>query len=129
MLHFFLNQTDKFLCNSVKSAFHKTETRYSNEYSKEKLRYELENFKENPLSCTLGIGSKFEQKVKFTIKFILGIFFVFIPLVVFSLFSYFTHIDISFAFFATFAIALLVSSRMETIAERYVQSRELELRH
>ncbi len=127
MLHFFLNTTDKFLCDSVKTVFRKTEDKYSNEYSKEKLLQELEKFKENPLGCTIGLRSKFEKNVKVKIKFILGIFFVFIPLVIFSLFSYFTHIDITFAFFATFGIALLVSSRMETIAQRYVQARELEL--
>ena len=129
MIKLFLNTTDKFLCDRVKSVFSKTESKLQQEYSREKLLQELEKFQENPLGCTIGIHSKFEKNVKMKIKFILGIFFVFIPLVVFSAFAYFTQIDISFALFATFAVAILVSSRMEEIAQRYVNFRKLELQH
>ncbi|QOP45104.1 hypothetical protein [Sulfurimonas paralvinellae] len=129
MLKLFLNTTDKFLCNSVRSVFQKTEAQYSEKISKEKLIDELNRFKENPLECTLGMRSEFQKNVKTKIKLILGIFFVFIPLLVFGTFSYLTHIDITFAIFSTLAVALLVSSRMETIAKRYVNLRELELQH
>ena len=129
MIKLFLNTTDKFLCDRVKSVFSTTESKLQKEYSQDKLLKELEKFQENPLGCTIGIHSKFEKNVKKKIKLILGIFFVFIPLVVFSAFAYFTHIDISFALFATFAVAILVSSRMEEIAQRYVNFRKLELQH
>ena len=127
MLKLFLDTTDKFLCDSVKSVFTKTESKFNSEYTQEKLLKELEKFQENPLGCTIGIRSKFEKNIKMKIKFILGIFFVFIPLVVFSTFTYLTHIDITFALFATFGVAILVSSRMEEIAQRYVNFRKLEL--
>lgn len=129
MIKLFLNTTDKFLCDSVKSVFSRTESKLNTDYSKSSLLKELEKFQENPLGCTIGIHSKFEKNVKMKIKLILGIFFVLIPLVVFSSFTYLTHIDISFALFATFGVAILVSSRMEEIAQRYVNFRKLELQH
>jgi len=129
MIKLFLNTTDKFLCDSVKSVFSKTESKLNTDYSESSLLKELEKFQENPLGCTIGIHSKFEKNVKIKIKFILGIFFVLIPLMVFSSFTYLTHIDISFALFATFGVAILVSSRMEEIAQRYVNFRKLELQH
>jgi len=128
MFKLFLNSTDKFLCESVKLVFHKTEAQLNNKYSRENLLQELEKFEENPLRCTIGTGSEFEQNVKMKIKFIIGFCFVFIPLAIFSFFSYLTQIDISFAFFATLAVTLLVSSRMEGIAQRYVHSRKIQLK-
>jgi multidrug transporter EmrE-like cation transporter len=129
MFKLFLNTTDKFLCNSVKSVFTNAESKFKAQYSQNTLLKELEKFQENPLGCTIGIHSKFEKNIKVKIKFILGIFFVFTPLVIFSAFTYLTHIDISYALFATFGVAILVSSRMEEIANRYVNFRKLELQH
>ena len=127
MLKLFLNTTDNFLCHSVKNVFAKTETLYQEKNMHMNLLEELENFQDNPLGCTIGLKSKFETNVKLKIKLILGFFFVLIPLIVFTIFAYFTQIPLALAFIATFAIAILVSSRMEEIASRYVQSRKLEV--
>ena len=126
MLKLFLNTTDNFLCNSVKNVFAKTEHLYQEKNLNLNLVKELESFQENPLGCTIGIKSKFETNVKLKIKLILGFFFVLVPLTVFTLFAYFTQIPLAIAFIATFAVAILVASRMDEIASRYVQSRKLE---
>ncbi|WP_457745376.1 hypothetical protein [Sulfurimonas sp.] len=126
MLKLFLNTTDNFLCSSVKNVFAKTETLYKEKNMQMNLLEELDSFKENPLGCTIGIKSKFETNIKLKIKLILGFFFVVVPLAVFTTFSYFTQMPLALAFIATFAVAILVASRMEEIAARYVQSRKLE---
>jgi hypothetical protein len=129
MVNLLVNTTDTFLCHRIRSVFNKTEAKFSNSFSKEKLLDELERFEENPLECTIGMRSEFQKEVKMKIKLIVGFFFVFIPLTVLSLFAYFTKVDITFAIFATLFIALFASSRLEEVAERYVHARELELKH
>ena len=127
MLKTFLNTTDNFLCSSIKNTFVKTEKRYKKENLKIDLQKELTSFQESPLGCMIGINSKFETKVKFQIKLILGFFFVLIPLTLFTLFSYMTDISTTYGVFATLGIAFLVSSRFEELSKRYVRTRMMEV--
>jgi len=127
MLKIFLNTTDNFLCSSIKNTFVKTEKRYKKANLQIDLQKELSSFQENPLGCMIGIDSKFETNIKFKIKLILGFFFVLVPLVVFTLFSYITEISATYGVIATFGIALLVASRFEELSVRYVQTRMKEV--
>ena len=126
LIKLFLNTTDKFLCNSVKSAFANAEDGYKQKEMKVDLVKELRSFEENPLGCMIGIDSKFEARIKVKIKMILGLFFVLIPIVGFSAISYILEIPQTYAFIATFGVAMLVASRMDVISSRYVQTRALE---
>jgi len=126
LIKLFLNTTDKFLCNSVKSAFANAEDGYKQKEMKIDLVKELRSFEENPLGCMIGIDSKFEAGIKVKIKMILGLFFVLIPIVGFSAISYILEIPQTYAFIATFGVAMLVASRMDVISSRYVQTRALE---
>ena len=129
LIKLFLNTTDKFLCDSVKSTFTKTENIYKQKDMKVDLLKELRSFEDNPLGCMIGIDSKFETGIKMKIKMILGLFFVLIPMIGFSTVAYFLNIPQEVAFIATFAVAILVASRMDVISSRYVQSRALEFAH
>ena len=129
LLKLFLNTTDKFLCDSVKSAFTKEEDGYKQKDMKVDLLKELRSFEENPLGCMIGIDSKFESNIKVKIKMVLGLFFVLIPVIGFSTLSYILDIPQTYAFIATFGIAMLVASRMDVISSRYVQTRALEFAH
>ncbi|MEN8302657.1 MAG: hypothetical protein ABFQ64_01130 [Campylobacterota bacterium] len=126
MIKQFLNFTDSFLFNSVSSAFKKAERGCAKEHRKVDLLQELKSFEENPLGCVIGVGSKFETDIKVKIKVILGLFFVLIPVVGFGAVSYFLTIPQTYAFIATFIVAMLAASRMDEISRRYVQSRALE---
>jgi len=126
LIKLFLNTTDKFLCNSIKSAFANAEDGYKQKEMKVDLMKELRSFEENPLGCMIGIDSKFEASIKVKIKMVLGLFFVLIPIVGFSAVSYFLEIPQTYAYLATFVVAILVASRMDEISKRYVQTRALE---
>ena len=129
LIKLFLNTTDKFLCNSIKSAFSNAENGYKQKEMKVDLMKELRSFEENPLGCMIGIDSKFEAGIKVKIKMVLGLFFVLIPIVGFSALSYILSIPQTYAFLATFGVAMLVASRMDVISSRYVQTRALEFAH
>ena len=126
LIKLFLNTTDKFLCESVKSAFSNTENGYKQKDMKVDLLKELRSFEENPLGCMIGVDSKFETNIKVKIKMVLGLFFVLVPIVGFSALSYILGIPQTYAFLATFGVAMLVASRMDVISSRYVQTRALE---
>ena len=126
LIKLFLNTTDKFLCNSIKSAFANAEDGYKQKEMKVDLMKELRSFEENPLGCMIGIDSKFEASIKVKIKMVLGLFFVLIPIVGFSAVSYILEIPQAYAYLATFIVAILVASRMDEISRRYVQTRALE---
>ena len=126
LIKLFLNTTDKFLCNSIKSAFANAEDGYKQKEMKVDLMKELRSFEENPLGCMIGIDSKFEASIKVKIKMVLGLFFVLIPIVGFSVASYILEIPQTYAYIATFVVAILVASRMDEISKRYVQTRSLE---
>ena len=126
MLKLFLNTTDNFLCNSIKSAFEKAECSCAKDHLKVDLLKELKSFEESPLGCVIGVGSKFESSIKVKIKMVLGLFFVLIPIVGFSAVSYLFEIPQTYAYLATFLVAILVASRMDEISRRYVQTRSLE---
>lgn len=126
IIKLFLETTDKFLCNSVKSAFSKAEDGYKKKELKVDLLKELQSFEKNPLGCMIGLDSKFETNIKVKIKIILGLFFVLIPVIGFSSLSYILEIPQTYAFLATFGVAMLVASRMDVISQRYVQTRRLE---
>lgn len=127
MLKIFLKITDDFLSSSIKHTFLQTENRYKKENLPVDLQRELNNFQENPLGCMIGINSKFETNIKLKIKFILGFFFVLVPLVVFTLFSYIIEISATYGVLGTFVIAILVASRFEELSTRYVQTRILKI--
>ncbi len=126
LIKLFLNTTDKFLYNSVKSTFTNAEDGYNQKHMKVDLLKELKSFEENPLGCMIGLNSKFEANIKVKIKMILGLFFVLIPIVGFSAISYILEIPQTYAYLATFIVAILVASRMDEISKKYVQTRSLE---
>ena len=129
LIKLFLDTTDKFLCNSIKSAFSNAEDGYKQKEMEVDLLKELKNFEENPLGCMIGIDSKFEAGIKVKIKMVLGLFFVLIPVLGFSAVSYILEIPQAYAYLATFVVAILVASRMDEISRRYVQTRALEFAH
>jgi len=129
MLKLFLNTTDNFLCNSIKGAFEKAERDCAKDHLKVDLLKELKSFEESPLGCVIGVGSKFETDLKVKIKMVLGLFFVLIPVIGFSTVSYILGIPQTYAYIATFIVAILVASRMDEISRRYVQTRALEFAH
>ncbi len=126
LINLFLETTDKFLFNSVKSAFTNAEDGYKQKHIDVDLLKELRNFEENPLGCMIGLDSKFEASIKVKIKMMLGLFFVLIPVVAFSVISYILEIPQTYAYLATFVVAILVASRMDEISRRYVQTRSIE---
>jgi len=129
LIRLFLDTTDKFLCNSIKSAFANAEDGYKQKDVKVDLLKELRSFEENPLGCMIGLNSKFEANIKVKIKMVLGFFFVLIPVIGFSAISYIFEIPQTYAYLATFVVAILVASRMDEISKRYVQTRALEFAH
>ena len=126
LIRLFLDTTDRFLCNSIKSAFANAEDGYKQKDLKVDLLKELRNFEESPLGCMIGLDSKFEASIKVKIKMVLGLFFVLIPVIGFSTISYILEIPQTYAYLATFVVAILVASRMDEISKRYVQTRALE---
>jgi len=126
MIKYFLNTTDNFLCSSIKTAFSKAENAYKIKNKEVDLLQELQNFSDSPLGCMIGIDSKFETNVKLKIKLILGLFFVIVPLLVFSTFSYALNIELTYGVLATLGVAILVASRFEELSKRYVGTRILE---
>jgi len=125
MLQFFLNTTDNFLCSSVKNIFEKTERNYKTMNSALDITKELKSFQDEPLGCVIGVASKFEAAVKLRIKFIIGIFFVLVPLLGFSTLAFVGELEMVYAFVMTFGVALFASSRMEGIAKRYALTRQI----
>lgn len=123
MLKLLLRTTDKFLSNSVKTVFEKTENIYMQNNTSVDILVELKKLQNDPLGCTIGNGSKFERLVKVKIKVILGIFFVLIPLLGFTSLAYLVSFELTYSFLLTFIVAILVASRMEEITKRYVHSR------
>jgi hypothetical protein len=109
----------------VKRVFEKTERSYKATDFGVDLRKELQSFQDKPLGCVIGVESKFETAIKLKIKMIIGLFFVLIPLLGFSTLALISEIEIIYAFIMTFVVAILVSSRMEEIAKRYVLTRQI----
>jgi len=127
MLNLFLNTTDNFLFSSVKNIFEKTEKNYKKENRDFNLVQELQKFQAEPLGCMLGKHSKFEKNIKIQVKILLGLFFVLVPLVGFSVVSYILSLKLTYSFLLTFVVAILVASRMDEIAKRYTNTRATEL--
>jgi hypothetical protein len=126
MFKLFLNTTDNFLCNNLKTIFEKAEKKYQD--SSVDLFKELEKLELNALVSREHDSSNFEKNVKLKLKIVLGIFFVAIPLFAFVSFTYLFHGQYSYAFIFTFAIALFATMRMEKIIHRYAQKRCSKLR-
>lgn len=126
MLQLFINTSDKFLCSNVKKVFKKVETNFMQEQRIVDLNEELRSFENNPLSCTIGNKSEFETAVKVKIKLILALFYVILPLTSFAFLAYIANVPYTYAFVMTFVVAILVASRMEEIAKRYVDTRTLQ---
>jgi len=127
VLNLFLNTTDNFLCSSVKNIFEKTEKNYKKNHKNFDLTQELQRFKNEPLGCMIGNHSKFETNVKIQVKLLLGLFFVLVPFAGFATLSYLLSLKLTYSFLLTFLVAVLVASRMEDIANRYVQKRVSEI--
>ncbi len=120
MLQIFLKFTDKFLYNTIQNAFRRNNLNFD-------IQEELTKFENEPLGCVIGIHSKFETKLKLSIKLMLGFFFVLIPTIAFAGVLYFLNINMMYAVFATLLITILASSRTEELAKRYVDYRVAQL--
>ena len=127
MIKSFINTTDNFLCNNVKSIFEKTEDGFKLKNRKVDIVQELKNFEYDPLISIMGESTKFEHSIKFKVKIMLGIFFVFLPLLGFIFITYLLDVEYTYAFVVTFIVAMLASTRMDTIASRYSQKRYASL--
>ncbi len=123
MIKIFLNFTDKFLCDNLKSIVTKTENYYRTKGMNLDLAEELEKLDDNALVGSSRHMSKFEKQVKLNIKVLMGIFFVAVPLLGFSSITYLLNFEYSYAFMLTFAVALFSSIRLENIVHRYTQLR------
>ena len=129
MLNLFLNTTDNFLYSNVKNIFEKTEKKYQQAHKNFNLTQELQKFQDEPLGCMIGSHSKFETNIKVQVKLLLALFFVIVPFSGFAFLSYLLSLKLTYSFLLTFIVAILVASRIEDIAERYVQTRVTELAH
>ncbi len=127
MLRLFLKITDQFLYSTIQNAFRDTENAFRRNHRSFDIQKELKKFEDEPLGCVIGIHSKFETKIKLNIKFIIGFFFVFIPIVAFSGVFYFVNINITFAIFTTLLVSILAASRLEELAKHYVEYRVAQL--
>ena len=123
MIKTFLNFTDNFLCDHLKSIVEKTENYYRTKGMNLDLAKELEKLDDNALVGTSLHMSEFEKQVKFNINILMGIFFVAVPLFAFSSISYLLNFEYSYAFILTFAVALFSNIRLENIVHRYTQLR------
>ena len=123
MKNLFLNVTDGFLFNSLKTIVEKTENRYEKRGLQINLSEELDALEVDPLVCREDSCSAFMKNIKLNIKLLLGVFFVAIPLFAFSSISYVLNFDYSYAFVLTFIVAVFSSIRMENIVHRYTQLR------
>ncbi len=123
MKNLFLNVTDGFLFNSLKTIVEKTENRYEKRGMQIDLSKELDALEVDPLVCREGSCSAFMKNIKLNIKLLLGVFFVAIPLFAFSSISYVLNFDYSYAFVLTFIVAVFSSIRMENIVHKYTQLR------
>ena len=124
MFKYFFNTTDNFICHRIKNVFEKTESAFEQKHIPLDLEAELKKFEAEPLGCVIGKRDPFEKSVKIRIKLIIGFFFVIVPLAVFTIASYLTQTNITWAIYGTLIVAFLISSRVEVLAKRYVQSRE-----
>lgn len=119
MLNLWLNQTDRFLCHNIKSAFESLEDNYKQTKQSLNIFQELKNLQMDPFVSTTSGATKFEKTLKMKLKIVVGTFFVFIPLLSFLLLSYILEINYSYAFISTFAVAIFASTRMDKIASKY----------
>ena len=126
VIKLFLTTTDNFLCSNVKNIFEKVEAGFIEKHKTIDVAKELHSFSSDPLSCTIGNKSQFETAVKVQVKLLLALFFVIIPLVGFAFLAYISSVAYTYAFLLTFVVAILVASRMEEIAKRYVNTRTLQ---
>jgi len=123
MIKLFLKKTDDFLFNSIENIFKKIEGSHKYHAISVDISQELKNFEQNPLTCIIACDTKFESSIKIRLKMMIGIFFVTIPIIGFSVLSYILDIEYSYSFMLTFVVAMLATSRLDEIARRYVASR------
>lgn len=119
MIHYFVKQTDNFICSNLKKTFETLELNYKQSAEKINLYKELENLEFDPFVNTSDKSSSFENAIKSKLKILIGIFFVFIPLVILLPISYILDLQFTYAFLITFLIAIFASSRTSVIATRY----------
>ena len=119
LFNLWLNKTDSFLCNNVKNIFEEFEESYKNKNQQINLFQELQHLTSDPLVSANIDSTDFERDVKLKLKFIIGIFFVFIPLLSFMFLSYIMDVSYAYAIFSTFAVAIFASSRVDIITLKY----------
>ncbi|WP_455756861.1 hypothetical protein [Sulfurimonas sp.] len=119
MFNLWLNKTDDFLCLNVRNIFENLEDTYQDKNKEINLIQELQHLELDPFVSIKNNSSSFERTVKFKLKAIVGIFFVLLPLISFLILFNFAGIDYSYAFVATFGVAIFASTRMDKIAARY----------
>ena len=119
MLNLWLNKTDDFLCSNVRNIFEGLEDSYKNKDKKVDLIQELQHLSLDPFVSIKSSSTNFEKSVKFKLKTVVGIFFVLLPLLSFSAFFHFIELEYSYAFVATFGVAIFASIRMDKIATKY----------
>jgi len=123
LFNFWLERTDKFLCNNVKNSFEKVENSYKNREQNINLFEELDHLQSDPLVSVSMRSSKFEKDVKMKLKLVVGVFFVVIPLISFMLLSYMVEVPFTYAILATVAVAVFASIRMDKTAQKYSEFR------
>lgn len=119
MFNLWLNKTDEFLCSNVRNIFENLEDSYKNQNQNINLVHELKHLELDPLVSMKSENSAFERDVKLKLRVVIGIFFVLIPLISFSILSHLVDIQYSYAFVSTFAVAIFAATRMDKIATKY----------
>ena len=119
LYNLWLNKTDKFLCNNIKNTFEQFEKNYKNKNQTINLAQELQNLQSAPFVNISTSSTNFEKDVKLKLKLIVGVFFVFIPLISFLLLSYILETHVDYAVISTLAVAIFASFRMDLIATKY----------
>jgi len=119
LFNLWLEKTDSFLCHNIRNSFEKVENSYKDNNQNINLFEELKHLQSDPLVSTSMSSSKFEKDVKMKLKLIVGIFFVFIPLVSFILLSYIVEVPFTYAILSTVVVAVFASVRMDKTAQKY----------
>ncbi len=119
MIHYFVKKTDDFICLNMKNIFENLESNYQKNNLKLNLFQELKNLEFDPFVSITSASTKFEKSMKLKLKIIIGIFFVFIPLVTLLSASHLIEVQYTYSFLITFIIAIFASIRTNKIATRY----------
>ena len=124
-----LRFTDTVICNNIKKAFDRAQRKFQNAKEQIDMQEVLAHLSEDPLRCALlDSRSPFERDVKMSMKLWLGLYFIFLPLVILLVIAYVFHIPYSFVFLMIFIEAILLSQRVEVLVRRYIKLHNLSYR-